>query len=436
MIMTRGKNICKQLKEVRKRIAEENGIPLKIEECSYKGECRGTCPRCEAEVRYLENALAERLRIGKVATVAGLALGLATAAQAQAPQNDTVPLLDTAKAHKAECLGTLKGTVFDIKTNEPLPFVNIVLKQDGKQIHVGTTDFDGHYTLKPVPFGDYTLIFMYAYHRRIVHGVTVNRPGFTVTDIGMVYDSTIVIDSCSASRNHYPPIEIGNAVGTAGEVIRQVRYEDDSENDREVVHGQIQVKLPGTPASQATPAEQPLLYEEKEHPGVRVKMLSVAALALGLAAGTAQAAGTSPTVLPEVPSIVTEAVHVSDSVTIKGTVVESGTGEPVPFARVVVADGKGMVVGTNTDFDGNYEVKVAKGKYTITFACVGYAEYVMPEDMYKKDCLLPSIKLESSITGLVEVEIIDDRNYQPVIEIGPDGASQSLEKDGVKVIVR
>ena len=76
--MTRGKNICKQLKEVRKRIAEENDIPLEIKECTYKGECRGTCPRCEAEVRYLENALADRLRLGKVATVAGLALGLAS----------------------------------------------------------------------------------------------------------------------------------------------------------------------------------------------------------------------------------------------------------------------------------------------------------------------------------------------------------------------
>ena len=88
--MNRGKTICNQLKEVRKHIAEENGIPLEMEECTYKGECRGTCPRCEAEVRYLENALAERLRIGKVATVAGLALGLATAAQAQTPA-DSIP---------------------------------------------------------------------------------------------------------------------------------------------------------------------------------------------------------------------------------------------------------------------------------------------------------------------------------------------------------
>ena len=98
--MTHGKNICNQLKEVRKRIAEENDIPLEIEECTYKGECRGTCPRCEAEVRYLENALADRLRLGKVATVAGLALGLAaTTAQAQTPVQST-PIPDSITRHE------------------------------------------------------------------------------------------------------------------------------------------------------------------------------------------------------------------------------------------------------------------------------------------------------------------------------------------------
>lgn len=93
--MTHGKNICKQLKEVRKRIAEENDIPLEIEECTYKGECRGTCPRCEAEVRYLENALADRLRLGKVATVAGLALGLASCGNGTSSPHESKPLLTT-----------------------------------------------------------------------------------------------------------------------------------------------------------------------------------------------------------------------------------------------------------------------------------------------------------------------------------------------------
>lgn len=80
---TRGKSICKQLKALRHSIAEENGIPLEQRECTYEGPCRGTCPRCEAEVQYLERALASRLKLGKAATVAGLSLSLAACGNGQ-----------------------------------------------------------------------------------------------------------------------------------------------------------------------------------------------------------------------------------------------------------------------------------------------------------------------------------------------------------------
>lgn len=91
--MNSGKYICNELKSLRKNIANENGIPFKTEECSYQGVCSGTCPRCEAELRYLEQALTERLQLGKVATVAGIALGLAATCnvQAQNPNPNGIP---------------------------------------------------------------------------------------------------------------------------------------------------------------------------------------------------------------------------------------------------------------------------------------------------------------------------------------------------------
>ena len=435
--MTHGKNICKQLKEVRKRIAEENDIPLEIEECTYKGECRGTCPRCEAEVRYLENALADRLRLGKVATVAGLALGLATTAQAQAPQTDAVPLQDTSKTHKAECMGTLKGMVFDIKTNEPLPLCNVVLMQDGRQILVGTTDLDGRYTLKPIPFGDYTLYIKIPERKQpFEQGITVNKTGFTMMDVGMDLDSAFIIDG-----EKRPVIDIGMPttvdIGmptTVEEIIEQMTPGGKVNIPRDVP-GEIQVKLPGTPANQPTSKEQPIFYEDKEQQSVRVKVLSIAAFAMGLAASTVQAAETYPAVLPEVMPIVKEAVHVVDSVTIKGTVVDSKTDEPLPFVNVIITDSNGTVTGTATDFDGNFAVKVAKGSYTITFSSLGYAKYVMLEDKYQKNCTLPPIKLVGTATMLGEIPVFDP-NLHPVLEIDPYGSSQYLEREGVKVIVR
>ena len=59
----KGKDKCKILKEIRARIAEENGIELAISECHHKGNCLGTCPKCEAEVRYLEREIEKRKRL-------------------------------------------------------------------------------------------------------------------------------------------------------------------------------------------------------------------------------------------------------------------------------------------------------------------------------------------------------------------------------------
>lgn len=69
-----GKEKCKYLREIRKKIALENDIRLVMDECTHKGECKGTCPKCEAEVRYLENELERKKKIGKIVTIAGLSL--------------------------------------------------------------------------------------------------------------------------------------------------------------------------------------------------------------------------------------------------------------------------------------------------------------------------------------------------------------------------
>lgn len=73
-----GKKVCDYLREVRHRVADENGIDLPHHECTFQGECSGTCPRCEAEVRYLETELQRRSIAGKAALVAGVAMAAAS----------------------------------------------------------------------------------------------------------------------------------------------------------------------------------------------------------------------------------------------------------------------------------------------------------------------------------------------------------------------
>lgn len=96
--MAKGKQTCKILKEIRKQIAAENDIELVTSECTYQGDCKGTCPKCESEVRYLEHELEKRQRMGKAAMVAGLSVGLlsaAPAAMAQMPVADTLDSSET-----------------------------------------------------------------------------------------------------------------------------------------------------------------------------------------------------------------------------------------------------------------------------------------------------------------------------------------------------
>ena len=71
-----GKRKCKILKQIRAEIAKRNDIDYVTSECQYQGDCTGTCPKCEGEVRYLEQELHKRRQAGKTVAVVGIAAAL------------------------------------------------------------------------------------------------------------------------------------------------------------------------------------------------------------------------------------------------------------------------------------------------------------------------------------------------------------------------
>ena len=74
--MGTGKEVCLILKGIRQKIADANGISYQPKECHHKGDCAGTCPACEEEIRYLERELKARKGNGFGMKVAGIAAGI------------------------------------------------------------------------------------------------------------------------------------------------------------------------------------------------------------------------------------------------------------------------------------------------------------------------------------------------------------------------
>lgn len=159
-----GRDVCNELKSIRRNIAEENGIRLDISECNYKGECDGTCPRCDAELQYLEQELSRRSFMGKSALVAGMAFGLSlgchsAVAQTQPSESSSQKILSMENDSKSDsCI--VSGKVVD-ENDEPLMIANILFKDKDALVVCGCrTNFEGEFSCT-VPQGHYQLQVQY-----------------------------------------------------------------------------------------------------------------------------------------------------------------------------------------------------------------------------------------------------------------------------------
>lgn len=54
------KEKCRELKQIRAKMAEDLGIELHQSECTYEGYCSGTCPKCRSEELQLNAAIMKK----------------------------------------------------------------------------------------------------------------------------------------------------------------------------------------------------------------------------------------------------------------------------------------------------------------------------------------------------------------------------------------
>ena len=170
--MVKGKSTCKLLKSIRQQIADANGISYQPKECHHKGDCAGTCPACEEEIRYLERELKARKGNGFGMKVAGIAAGICAtvmpmtaAAQAVKPDSTANRPVHTAKKGDVKVVDlsdgcaspvVVRGMVIDEENKEPVIGAGVFIDGTNKGI---ATDIDGQFALK-VP-SDTSLVISY-----------------------------------------------------------------------------------------------------------------------------------------------------------------------------------------------------------------------------------------------------------------------------------
>ena len=170
--MTKGRSTCKLLKSIRQQIADANGISYRPKECQHKGDCAGTCPACEEEIRYLERELKVRKGNGFGMKVAGIAAGICTtvmpmtaAAQAVKPDSTANRPVQTTKKAPIKVVDlsngcaspvVVRGMVIDSEDKEPVIGASVVIDGTNKGI---ATNVDGQFALK-VP-SDTSLVISY-----------------------------------------------------------------------------------------------------------------------------------------------------------------------------------------------------------------------------------------------------------------------------------
>ena len=170
--MTKGRSTCKLLKSIRQQIVDANGISYRPKECQHKGDCAGTCPACEEEIRYLERELKARKGNGFSMKVAGIAAGICATvmpmtAAAQAVKSDSTanPPVQTTKKAPIKVVDlsngcaspvVVRGMVIDAEDKEPVIGASVVIDGTNKGI---ATNVDGQFALK-VP-SDTSLVISY-----------------------------------------------------------------------------------------------------------------------------------------------------------------------------------------------------------------------------------------------------------------------------------
>jgi len=82
--------------------------------------------------------------------------------------------------------GSISGKVYDAALNEPLPYVNIVIKNSEGEIVTGSITLeDGTFKITKIPEGNITVTIQYIGYKSVIKEITINK-GNRRVDFGTI----------------------------------------------------------------------------------------------------------------------------------------------------------------------------------------------------------------------------------------------------------
>ena len=215
--MVKGKSTCKLLKDIRQQIADANGISYRPKECQHKGDCAGTCPACEEEIRYLERELRARKDNGFGMKVAGIAAGICAtvmpmtaAAQGVKPDStsnlpvrttkkDSVKVVDLSDGCASPVV--VRGMVVGSDDKEPLIGAFILIEGTTKGV---ATNIDGLFALKLPPDTSLVVSFI-GYKQKMVSVSSLLRSDNNVIVLE-AYDVSVIVGGIGSVSPNYDDV--------------------------------------------------------------------------------------------------------------------------------------------------------------------------------------------------------------------------------------
>jgi uncharacterized membrane protein len=102
-----------------------------------------------------------------------------------------------------------------------------------------------------------------------------------------------------------------------------------------------------------------------------------------------------------VPGYATQWIIMAQSASVSGVIRDAQTAEALPFVNILINQGQGRTAGEN----GQFEVRLSPGAYTLIFSSVGYQKHTEKISLKDGQSLQLQVRLQPMVLQLEQTVV-------------------------------